>query len=571
MKSPILHAALLSAALSAGGSLAQDISSESSPKHHGHFEKSVAHLPKHHGHFESHKNKETLPAFRKDIHILLYDQDSTTLESDPTLSIRFFKDRSKLSGIRTTVYGGRLKHMSSADKLRQLKPLLEVANPNEVVVVANARDVVLNVPQDGAAASKAVDAFLKQLERIRRQHPHAVVFSTQEICKCPSMSYSLPGDYFDAVTQQRTQRACSSSQDDCNYQINENSIAWREALLDRAYYETESTGRTEYHNVFLNSGILAGYPKDLLKILNLSDMDSTEDDEAVLTDLMLKHPDMIQLDYHQELFGVNQVDKGLENGCMYKRDSKDEPLFHSESTNQPLFLHTPQNFYDCLDSLIEILGGTSEQRFLKNYGAGEEGIQRRKAAFTESTAERRLDEMDDKMMWVYGLYGNYGGTPVYKGLGLWNAYDFFNKLFGNGNYGPPGNYGTQGVVAGMVDGLFGAMTNPTGRSEGSGNAYAFDFRDFFFGNGNYGNYGNYGESYGSFENYESEKTSMPTSSSTFSSSWTSTSTSTSTSTLTTSVSDESERELSVKITDTNDNEEASDKHGIVSWLWPRWH
>ena len=446
--------------------------------------------------------REQRSTFRKDIHILLYDKHSA-LSEDPESSLHFFKDQSKVSGIRTTVYGGDLKESGSGDKLRLLQPILEVANGSELIVVADAREVLLNVPSNAEEASAAVDAFVQTFLKLTKEHPNAVVISAEEHCCSAAMSHAAPGDYFDNL--ERKHRACESGASDCLWEgDNERVTSWKESMREIALDET--FGDEEYENVYLNSGILAGYPRNLMSLLKVSDIGATEDDQAVLSDLMLAAPEMIRLDYHQELFGTNPVHKGLEQGCLFEHDGSS--LQHSTQMTRPLFVHTPNKFYDCLDTMIDAMGGTSQQRYLTDYGKGEEGMKRRLEAFPE--AQRKLPVYYEAAN-NYGGYGNYGvyvWTPEeFLQTFLFGQYGYFSNY---GNYGVAGegNYGNYGLFNLLLSRIYSTEQGVTGRSTVIGqNQYGF-YIDFgalmngLFGNyGNYGNYGSYYSNYGNYGNY----------------------------------------------------------------------
>merc|ERR1712151_148082 len=137
---------------------------------------------------------------------------------------------------------------------------------------------------------------------------------------------------------------------------------WQNWMRERAF---KTTGE-DVSEVYLNAGLMAGYPDDILNLLEVADMNPSEDDQAVLSGLMHQFPDMIVLDYEAELFGNNQWTRGLKDGCVFKSQGENLPLFHTETENEPLFLHTPGKFYDCLDMLIEELGGVSQKRYLQD-------------------------------------------------------------------------------------------------------------------------------------------------------------------------------------------------------------
>eukprot|EP00531_Pseudo-nitzschia_arenysensis_P001874 CAMPEP_0116132046 /NCGR_PEP_ID=MMETSP0329-20121206/9338_1 /TAXON_ID=697910 /ORGANISM="Pseudo-nitzschia arenysensis, Strain B593" /LENGTH=520 /DNA_ID=CAMNT_0003626533 /DNA_START=86 /DNA_END=1648 /DNA_ORIENTATION=+ len=435
--------------------------------------------------------------FRKDVHFLLYDKHSE-LENDPTSSLHFFKERSEVSGIRTTVYGGALKESGSGDKLRLLQPILEVANNHELIVVADAREVLLNVPADAKIATEAVDAFLETFGKLTNEHPNAVVVSAEEHCCSAAMSHSSPGDYFDGMT--RNHRACESGAEGCKWEgENERVVSWKESMREIALDET--FGEEEYNNVYLNSGILAGYAKNLLQVLKVSDIGPSEDDRAVLTDLMLASPEMIRLDYHQELFGTNPVHKGLSDGCLFEREGSS--LQHMTQMTRPLILQTPNKFYDCLDTMIDAMGGTSQQRYLTDYGNGDEGLERRLQAFPEAQRKLPVYMESESNYGTYGTYGTYVWTPEeFLQTFLFGQYGYFANYGNYGNYGQYGNYGLFNLLLSRI-----YNSGPSGRSaiqersDGNGQyGFYIDFNTLFWGLG--GNYGNYGMmNYGNYGTY----------------------------------------------------------------------
>ena len=396
--------------------------------------------------------KTTTATLRNDIHILLYDENNNP--STTTTSVEFFKDRSTIANIHTTIYGGKLQNGHGfGAKLKLVKPLLEVANSNELIIIADARHVILNVPENEKNAIDAVDYFLNTFHRITKHNPHAIVMSVEEQCCVAAMSYSRPGDYFDSVTGKRKHRACSSGKSkDCLRQEkdNDNIASWKEFSRERAFEQQTSTnnanlnfddGYEEYDRVYLNSGIIAGYRDDLLILLNISDIDSTEDDQAVLTDLMYTFPEMIMLDYQQEIFGNNQVQKGLEDGCIFEHQGIDKPLIHSTQLTQPLILHTPGKFYGCLDTLIEELGGESQQRYLQQEvdDDEEDNEEEEKEATVFDLISNFVDANSLNPLSNYGIsVGSYG---LFDSYGYFDNYGYYDQYGRFDNYGFFDNYG----------------------------------------------------------------------------------------------------------------------------------
>jgi hypothetical protein len=414
---------------------------------------------------------------RSDVQILMYETDSTQ-EQNPRSPLHFMKKRSEVANLKTTVYGGGLPFRGFGDKYQTLRPLLEIANPNTLIIVADARDTVLNVPDNEEIATDVVDYFVESFHILTKNNPNAVVVSAEAQCCVSAMTHAHPGDYFDADTGKRNKRACSSGEADCRWTENENVHSWVGFMNQRAF---NTTGEEYVGDVYLNAGLMAGYPRDLLNLLDVMDIGPTEDDQAVLTGLMYTYPDMLVLDYDQEMFGNNQWTRGPVDGCVFEGDGYTSPLVHLETKTQPLLLHTPGKFYSCLDIIMEALGGESQQRYhpdtrklltgrlslaaqLGLGGAGGGPGKEDKGVITEK--EKKTEEDEEEEVEVegevvstennygqYGQYGQYGDVTNYGG-GYGVAKNYSPENYGYGQYGVVSNYspenygyGQYGVVS----------------------------------------------------------------------------------------------------------------------------
>ena len=320
-------------------------------------------------------------------------------KNDPTSALHFFKSQSNIADLPTTIYGGGLEYHGFGDKYQTLKALLEVIDPSKLVVVADARDVALNIPQDPEAANAAIDRFMDTYHKLTKNDPHAVVMSAESQCCVSAMTHAGPSEYFDPVTKQRAKRACSSGTPGCYWSQNDNIYQWVDFHRQRAFNQTgiprigENVG-----DVYLNAGLMAGYPEDLINLVETLDIEPQEDDQAVLSGMMHQFPDMIVLDYNQEMFGNNQWPRGLEDGCVFEKDNN--VLSHRDTKTEPLIIHTPGKFYGCLDMLIEELGGVSQQRYLKDSPNGNPRILRQEGKSVSSFEEiltpsaRRLSDCE---------------------------------------------------------------------------------------------------------------------------------------------------------------------------------
>ncbi|KAL3907530.1 MAG: hypothetical protein SGILL_008834 [Bacillariaceae sp.] len=268
------------------------------------------------------------------------------------------------AGIPATVFGGNTEFRGFGDKYSTLKPLLEISDPSKIVILADARDVALNIPDNNDQAIAAVDRFVTSFEKLTKDAPNAVVVSAEAQCCVSAMSNAFPNEYFNPITGERANRACVSGQHGCEWKDNEKIAAWDYFMNQRA---VERTGEEGKEDIYLNAGLMAGYPEDLIKLLEMMDIGPTEDDQAVLSGLFYSFPDKIVLDYGQEMFGNNQWPRGLEEGCVFEAQNgaSDLPLMHKTQKTTPLILHTPGKFYSCLDKLIDQLGGTSQKRYIE--------------------------------------------------------------------------------------------------------------------------------------------------------------------------------------------------------------
>ena len=96
--------------------------------------------------------------FRSDVHVLMYETDASLGEQSNS-PLHFFKERSEMAGLRTTVYGNNLEYRGFGDKYQNLRPLLEIIDDDTLIILADARDVALNVPEDKDMAIAAIDHF----------------------------------------------------------------------------------------------------------------------------------------------------------------------------------------------------------------------------------------------------------------------------------------------------------------------------------------------------------------------------------------------------------------------------
>ena len=298
----------------------------------------------------------------KKVHILMFETDGTVEHSENSSLGYFLKtseEAEKNAAIQTTTFGYGKNFTGWGDKYLYLREMLNTMSEDTLVVISDARDVMLNVPDSESAAS-IVSHFISTYQRMTKNFPDAVVMSAESQCCVSAMSHASPLDYFDPISGQRNVRACASGENTCPYEDGFNVNAWKTFFSELAYHRT---GR--YHqSVYLNAGLFAGSARNIKRLLERVDLGQTEDDQAVLSGLLYHDRDALVLDYENELFGVAEWPRGLEHGCVFFKD-REGVLIHSVTNSSPLIIHTPGKFYGCLDLLIEMVGGISQRRYLK--------------------------------------------------------------------------------------------------------------------------------------------------------------------------------------------------------------
>lgn len=106
----------------------------------------------------------------------------------------------------------------------------------------------------------------------------------------------------------------------------------------------------------------------------------TEDDQALITDLLHMKPEWLVLDYEQTLFGNNQWPR-REKGCVY--DWRGANYRHRTYHTVPAFIHTSGKFFTCYNRLAGRMGFESSAAKARrrlgdaapaNYGAMLDGL-----------------------------------------------------------------------------------------------------------------------------------------------------------------------------------------------------
>jgi len=191
---------------------------------------------------------------------------------------------------------------------------------------------------------------------MKDQSKDAVVISAEAQCCVGALSYVTPGSLIqrNSTRTTRRKRACNSGASGCMGLGRDKS--WQDFMTglaaERGYKGTEYP--------FLNAGLMAGRAGALAQMLSDIQLDATEDDQAVMTDMLWGFPERFVLDYNQRLFGNARWPKS--DGCVFKMD--DSGVFsQTETRTKPLFLHTSGKFYKCLRHMAVQVGWNNTARW----------------------------------------------------------------------------------------------------------------------------------------------------------------------------------------------------------------
>mmetsp|Transcript_20682 Transcript_20682/g.57698 ORF Transcript_20682/g.57698 Transcript_20682/m.57698 type:complete len:684 (+) Transcript_20682:81-2132(+) len=283
--------------------------------------------------------------------VLMYETDISRAPFGSALA-----DQAKSGGINFKVLGKGTDFRGFGSKYKYVLPELDAAHEEQLVVISDYEDVLLNT---GSNATHAMDAFAAEFEALTESRPGSIVVSAEHECCVGSLTFWNPGHII-APNGVRLSRTCYSGTEGCLYRQG-GKPAWEMFMKKLARCRNARTGY-----IFLNAGLLAGRARDLARVIRLMQLDESEDDQAVMTELLFRFPKLFTLDYDQRLFGNarHQMEHAEENGCIFDADGKGLGLVHRETGSHPLFLHTSGKFFSCLGQVAATTGLTVKVNML---------------------------------------------------------------------------------------------------------------------------------------------------------------------------------------------------------------
>lgn len=218
--------------------------------------------------------------------------------------------------------------------LRRVLPKVIKHNPKQIIIVTDARDVIVNRTE-----SRLVSTFHKVRGR------HRIVLSTEIGCCVYPMWQYKPGSFISAKGK-RLKRAEIDGEDITEDYIDE----WREVMKSR-----RKTRDSDFNA--LNAGMLMGYAKDILRMIEIMDPKLTEDDQALWSECMYRYPNMITLDYDNMIFSNSNSWTGA-YGCHFKFDKRRGRWYNTRTKTFPYFIQTPgaiQDNFKCYRKLSKVV------------------------------------------------------------------------------------------------------------------------------------------------------------------------------------------------------------------------
>jgi Glycosyl transferase family 8 len=257
-------------------------------------------------------------------------------------------DTRRYLGINATIYG-----TDGAGKFPGAISMLHQMSPEAMVVLGDLSSSWVSFPLGGHNITiTALANFRSSFDAITKGYPGAVVASSETQCCASSLSHVSPGDLVDA-NKKRSGRSCVPGEPGCEWKDESKAIAWQSMMQNLAKERSgEANGRD-----FLDAGLMAGKAGDLLSLLEMADIQKTEDDRAVLADILYRNPGMLVLDSEERLFGESALALGHDDSesCLAATSAStavERRLGEGDSKLNTLFMRRPRG-HGCRSSESE--------------------------------------------------------------------------------------------------------------------------------------------------------------------------------------------------------------------------
>jgi len=265
------------------------------------------------------------------IHMMTYEENDLLV------------DTRKYMGINHTLYGQDKNIPGHGSRFGAAVPILQNMDPETLVVLNGDRDGRVSFPiGDHETMFRFLYRFRKTFEDMTRDFPGAIVASTDSECCASALTHGALGDYF-GEDGKRNKRACISGAPGCEWAGDDKAVPWQSFMKELASKRSESTSQ----HVYLDTSLIAGKAGDLLKMIEAIDINGGEDDRAVLTDFMYHNPNLIILDYQQQILGESRKTKDTRRKDCFGNHNEaaiaDMRRLDAVSPEEkPLFMYSPK-------------------------------------------------------------------------------------------------------------------------------------------------------------------------------------------------------------------------------------
>lgn len=248
-------------------------------------------------------------------------------------------------------------------KINILVDELRLLNPEQLVVVSDARDVLLNPVKGGK------EDFAKRYKETHEtnaalDHSPVVIAAEGDCCVAALNLLEEPGRMINATSGERLERSCTSGYGKCLHHGEEFDKKWEEFFKG----EAKKRGHAGTMFPYLNAGMIVGRAKDIKRVYEYIQATPEEDDQALLSEVLFAKPDWQDLDYEQKLFGTNRWVAGVDEGCLYdwQENVDGTGSFKNRATGEtPHFIHTSGRFWDCYKRLDEKIAKENQKQSKK--------------------------------------------------------------------------------------------------------------------------------------------------------------------------------------------------------------
>ena len=190
------------------------------------------------------------------------------------------------------------------------KEYITTLHPEKFVLITDARDVVLN---------NYYNSFITKAKEYYYYHSERIIFNVDPVC----------------TINNKSPNAKSTKVKTSNYIRREY----------KPFMEKRARELGIKHNYrYLNFGMQFGKAKDFLNLFELMNIQPGDDDQVLAIKLFFENPELVTLDYNQEILGTAASDL-TKSTCVFKYTGK---FFTNTITNtQPSLIHTAGSNWHC--------------------------------------------------------------------------------------------------------------------------------------------------------------------------------------------------------------------------------